>query len=142
MFGGDRERSLRVINENPTTLLDRGCRFEGKLTFEGSVQINGAFRGEIFSDGILVIGEGAEVEGKIEVDCVSIRGKVNGTIHARTRIEMYPPAEVYGDITAPALVVQEGAVFDGNCSMGRKQAADVAGYVENNDNVFDFSVQE
>lgn len=139
MFGGDRERSLRVINENPTTLLDRGCRFEGKLTFEGSVQINGSFRGEIFSDGILVIGEGAEVEGKIEVDCVSIRGKVNGTIHARTRIEMYPPAEVYGDITAPALIVQEGAVFDGNCSMGRKQIAD---YSETNDNVFDFSVQE
>ena len=50
MFG-DRERSLRVVDENPTTLLDRGCRFEGKLTFEGSVQINGVFRGEIFSDG-------------------------------------------------------------------------------------------
>ena len=139
MFG-DRERSLRVVDENPTTLLDRGCRFEGKLTFEGSVQINGVFRGEIFSDGYLVIGEGAEIEGKIEVDCVSIRGKVNGTIQAKTRIEMYPPAEVFGDITAPALIVQEGAVFDGNCSVGRKAAAGEFEVPSNN--VFDFSVQE
>lgn len=139
MFG-DKERSLRVIDENPTTLLDRGCRFEGKLTFEGSVQINGVFRGEIFSEGYLVIGEGAEIEGKIEVDCVSIRGKVNGTIQARSRIEMYPPAEVYGDITAPALIVQEGAIFDGNCSMGQRKAVEYE--VPSTNNVFDFSVQE
>ncbi|MFO1518195.1 MAG: polymer-forming cytoskeletal protein [bacterium] len=120
MFG-EKERNLRVIEQNPTTLLDRGCQFEGKLTFEGSVQINGKFRGEIFSDGTLVIGEGAEVEGKIEIDSVIISGQVNGTIHAKRKIEMHPPAFVQADIITQALVVQDGAVFEGNCSMGKRQ---------------------
>lgn len=119
MFG-ERERPLRVIEQNPTTLLDRGCQFEGKLTFEGSVQINGRFRGEIFSDGHLVIGEGAEVEGKIEIDSVQISGNMVGTIQAKRKIEMLPPACVRGDITTVSLVVQEGAQFEGNCSMGKR----------------------
>jgi cytoskeletal protein CcmA (bactofilin family) len=119
MFG-EKERPLRMLEQNTTTLLDRGCQFEGKLTFEGNVQINGKFRGEIFSDGTLVIGEGADVEGTIEIDTVVISGQVNGTIHAKRKIEMNPPAIVRGDITAPALVIQEGAFFEGNCSMGKK----------------------
>ncbi len=121
MFG-EKERSLRVIEQNPTTLLDQGCQFEGKLTFEGSVQINGKFRGEIFSDGTLVIGDGADVEGKIEIDTIIISGHLRGTIVAKSKIEMLPPASVKADISTPALAVQEGAVFEGNCSMGKKNA--------------------
>ena len=120
MFG-EKERPLRVVDQNPTTLLDRGCQFEGKLTFEGSVQINGKFRGEIFSEGTLVIGEGADIVGKIEIDTVLISGQVNGTIHAKRKIEMLPPAVVRADIVTSSLVVEEGAVFEGNCSMGKQE---------------------
>ena len=120
MFG-EKERSLRVIDQEPTTLLDRGCQFEGKLTFEGSVQINGRFRGEIFSEGTLIIGEGADVEGKIEIDTVLISGQVNGTIVAKHKIEMRPPAVVRANITTNGLAVEEGAVFEGNCSMGKRE---------------------
>ncbi|HCU23662.1 MAG TPA: hypothetical protein DF383_01495 [Deltaproteobacteria bacterium] len=101
------------------TLLDKGAEFEGKLTFEGKVQINGKFRGEIFSSGTLLIGEGAEVEAKIEIDTIIIQGHVIGNILAKRRIEMHPPAVVKGDIVSPGLVVSEGAVFEGSCSMGR-----------------------
>lgn len=118
MFG-DRERSLKLIDSNPNTLLDQGCQFEGKLTFEGSVQINGRFKGEIFSEGTLIIGDGGEVEGRIEIDTVVISGKVIGTIRAKKKIEMSAPAWVQGDISAPALVIHEGAIFQGNCSMGK-----------------------
>jgi len=118
MFG-EKERSLRVVDQEPTTVLDRGCQFEGKLTFEGSVQINGKFRGEIFSEGVLIIGEGADVEGKIEIDTVLISGQVNGTIVAKHKIEMHPPAVVRADITTNGLAVEEGAVFEGNCTMGK-----------------------
>ena len=121
MFG-EKERPLRVVDQNPTTLLDRGCHFEGKLTFEGSVQINGKFRGEIFSEGTLVIGEGADVAGKIDIDTVVISGQVNGSLHAKRKIEMLPPAIVRADIVTSSLVVEEGAVFEGNCSMGKQEA--------------------
>ena len=70
MFG---ERLLKNSEEEEiTTLLDQGAQFEGKLTFDGSVQINGKFRGEIFSNGHLFIGEGADVEATIEVNSISI----------------------------------------------------------------------
>lgn len=119
MFG-EKERTLRILDQEPTTILDKGCQFEGKLTFEGSVQINGRFNGEIFSEGFLIIGEGAEVEGKIEVSDILIKGKVRGSICADQRIEMQSPAFVRGDIQAPALAIQEGVLFEGNCTMGKK----------------------
>jgi cytoskeletal protein CcmA (bactofilin family) len=119
MFG-DKDRALKLVSEDVETVLDKGAEFEGKLTFEGKVQINGKFRGEIFSEGVLLIGEGAQVDARIEIDTIIIQGNVTGNILARTRIEMHPPAVVKGDIVSPGLVVSEGAVFEGNCSMGRE----------------------
>ncbi|MBI2067159.1 MAG: polymer-forming cytoskeletal protein [Deltaproteobacteria bacterium] len=101
-------------------LLERGCEFEGKLTFEGTVRINGKFTGEIFSEGTLIIGEGAVVDGKIEVGNIMIHGEANGSIKATDRIEMHAPAVVQSDITAQTLVIDEGVVFEGSCSMGKK----------------------
>lgn len=124
MFG-DKDRALKLVSEEAMTVLDKGAEFEGKLTFEGKVQINGKFRGEVFSDGTLVIGEGAEVDAKIEIDTVIIQGQVTGNIVAKRRIEMHPPAVVKGDIVSPGLVVSEGAVFEGNCSMGREASGRV-----------------
>ncbi len=118
MFG-EKERALKLMSEEPMTLLDSDAQFEGKLTFEGRVQINGKFRGEIFSEGILIIGEGAEVDASIEIDTVIIHGRVNGSICATKRIEMHPPAVVKGDIASPGLVISEGALFEGTCAMGR-----------------------
>lgn len=118
MFG-EKERSLKLLDGQPMTLLNQDAQFEGKLTFEGKVQINGKFRGEIFSEGTLIIGEGAEVDGQIDIDTVLIQGRVNGTIQAKTRIEMHPPAVVKGDIASPSLVISDGAIFEGSCSMGR-----------------------
>src|SRR5262249_46957877 len=111
MFG-EKDRALKLVSEGATTILEKGAEFEGKLTFEGKVQINGKFRGEIFSEGILMIGEGAEVDARIEIDTVIIQGHVTGNIQAKSRIEMHPPAIVKGDIVSPGLVVSEGAVFE------------------------------
>lgn len=119
MFG-EKERSLKLIDGETMTLLDKDAQFEGKLTFEGKVQINGRFRGEIFSEGTLVIGEGAEVDANIEIHTVIIQGQVNGQIQAKSLIEMHPPAVVKGEISSPNLVISEGAIFEGSCSMGRE----------------------
>ncbi|MBI4373833.1 MAG: polymer-forming cytoskeletal protein [Deltaproteobacteria bacterium] len=100
-------------------LLEKGCEFEGKLTFEGTVRINGKFTGEIFSEGTLVVGEGALVDGKIDVGSIMIHGEVSGSIQAVDRIEMHAPAVVKCDIRAQTLVIDEGVVFEGSCSMGK-----------------------
>jgi len=61
------------------------------------------------------------VAGKIEIDTAVISGQVNGTLHAKRKIEMLPPAVVRADIVTSSLVVEEGAVFEGNCSMGKQE---------------------
>jgi cytoskeletal protein CcmA (bactofilin family) len=99
------------------TLLGRGSEFEGKLTFEGTVRIDGKLSGEIFSDDVLVVGEGAEVRANIEIGEIIVQGTVIGNIHAKRAIELHAPGRVKGDITAPSLQIDKGVIFEGRCYM-------------------------
>tara|TARA_B100001248_G_scaffold262718_2_gene261467 strand:+ start:13646 stop:14005 length:360 start_codon:yes stop_codon:yes gene_type:complete len=96
-----------------TAILDKGARFEGQLSFEGTVRIGGRFKGEIFTKDTLVISEEAEVEGQIEADTVIISGYVQGHIFARRKVLMYPPATFKGTVTTPSLKIDEGVLFEG-----------------------------
>jgi len=100
-------------------LLGKGSQFEGKLVFEGTVRIDGKFKGEIHSQGKLVVGENGEIEGELWVDSAVISGKVNGNLNAKSRIELQPQAKILGNINTPLLIVQEGAIFEGNCQMSK-----------------------
>lgn len=119
MFG---QKEMESNGHRVNALLEQGCEFEGKLTFEGTVRVNGCFKGEIFSEGTLVVGEGAVLEAQIEVGCIIINGKVAGSIDAKDRIEMKSSAEVRGDIRARTLIIEEGVLFEGNCKMGEARA--------------------
>lgn len=98
-------------------LLGRGSEFEGKLAFEGTVRIDGKFSGEVQSDGTLIIGEGAKVKAEVMVDTVIVQGDMVGNIRAKTGVELHAPGRLKGNIQTASLVVQKGAVFDGNCVM-------------------------
>jgi cytoskeletal protein CcmA (bactofilin family) len=100
-----------------TTLLGRGATFEGKLTFEGTVRIDGRFKGEVFSDDVLVIGDGAHVEATIDVGEVIIQGTVVGNITAKRAIEIHAPGKVKGDLHTPALQIDKGVIFEGRSFM-------------------------
>lgn len=98
--------------------LGRGSRIEGKLAFEGSVQIDGQVDGEISAQDTVTVGEGAEVTAQISANTIIVQGRVAGDLTARKRIEMKGPAVVTGNITTPSLVISEGVVFEGRCTMG------------------------
>ena len=100
-----------------TTLLGRGATFEGKLTFDGTVRIDGRFKGEVFSDDVLVIGEGAQVEAEIEVGEIIIQGVVVGNITAKRSIEIHAPGRVKGDLHTPTLQIDKGVIFEGRSFM-------------------------
>ena len=100
-----------------TTLLGRGAVFEGKLTFEGTVRIDGRFKGEVFSDDVLVIGDGAIVEAQIDVGEVIIQGTVVGNITAKRSIEIHAPGRVKGDLHTPSLQIDKGVIFEGRSFM-------------------------
>src|SRR3954471_6674785 len=100
-----------------TTLLGRGATFEGKLTFEGTVRIDGRFKGEVFTEDTLVIGEGALVEAEIDVGEVIIQGTVVGNVKAKRSIEIHAPGRVKGDLHTPSLQVDKGVIFEGSSFM-------------------------
>ena len=97
--------------------LDRGSKITGQISFEGSALIDGEIDGEINAKGSLTIGESAVVTAQIRAASVSVAGKVSGDIVATQRIEIGPSGKVSGNITAPALSVQDGALFEGHCSI-------------------------
>lgn len=97
--------------------LDRGTKISGKISFEGPARVDGEVDGEINAKDSLVIGETAVITAHIRAGSVSVAGKVSGDIVATQRIEIRPSAKVSGNITAPVLAVQEGALFEGHCSM-------------------------
>jgi cytoskeletal protein CcmA (bactofilin family) len=107
--------------------LYKGSRVSGQLSFQGPARIDGIVDGEIQCQATLTIGEGAEVRAKISGQVVVIRGKVEGNITAKEKVELLAPARLIGNIKAPRLVITEGVVFDGDCSMGvAKQMSRVA----------------
>ena len=99
------------------TLLGPGSFFDGKLTFEGTVRIDGKLAGEIFSNDVLVIGEGAEVTAEIDVGVLIVEGNVNGNIRGKRAVELHAPARVRGNIETPSLFIDKGVVFEGQCRM-------------------------
>jgi cytoskeletal protein CcmA (bactofilin family) len=98
-------------------LIGNGTRFEGKLESAGDIRIDGRFNGEISVNGTLSIGEGGLVEADIHAPFVVIGGRFRGNIIAEKRVEILPPANVCGEIEAPSVIMQDGAIFEGNCRM-------------------------
>ena len=95
---------------------------EGNLVFEGTLFMNGHVKGAIESRaGSVVIGEDAVIHADILVRNATVNGEVNGTVRATERIELNPPARMYGDLTAPIVVIHEGVIFEGNCTIKPKE---------------------
>jgi cytoskeletal protein CcmA (bactofilin family) len=98
--------------------LYKGSRVSGQLSFQGAARIDGTVDGDIHCQGTLTIGESAEVRAKISGQTVVIQGKVEGNVTAKERVELLAPARLVGNVNSPRLVIAEGVVFDGDCSMG------------------------
>ena len=86
-------------------------KFTGELTFEGKID------GEIQTEGTLNLGDSASVNGNINAQTVIVRGKVNGNIVAKDKIEIKTKAELFGDIRASKLAVEEGVTFVGKAEV-------------------------
>ena len=100
------------------SLLGQGSEFSGKLTFLGTVRIEGRIDGEIFSDDTLVVASGGEVSGNIEVGTLIITGGVvKANVKAKKSVEIHPGGRLTGEVTSPVFQIERGAVFQGTSSM-------------------------
>ena len=107
-------------------LIAAGTVFEGKLRTPGSIRIDGKIVGEVSATQGISIGNSGEIEGNVSAKNVTIGGRIKGAILAQEKLVLESKAIVHGDIRAARLVIDEGAVFDGNCKMAEaKPSANV-----------------
>jgi cytoskeletal protein CcmA (bactofilin family) len=117
---GDGRWSLGRIG----AFLDEDSEIEGKYTCNGTVMLEAKIHGEITSRDTLIIGAKGSVHATVRGVTVVVRGELVGRVTASERVELKAGARVTGDIEAPVIVVEEGAMLDGHCRMGKARAAD------------------
>jgi cytoskeletal protein CcmA (bactofilin family) len=100
------------------TFLGKGAEFTGKLSFDGSVRIDGKFNGEIQTQGTLIIGEGARTEAEVNAGTVIIQGALSGGVKASQAVELTRTANARIRVETPALSMEKGCFFEGSCKMG------------------------
>lgn len=106
------------------TVIGAGTEFVGDLRTKDTTRIDGTIRGNIQSEGMVVIGTNGQVEGNINAVEVSIAGMIRGDMTAQNRIEILSSAHIEGNITTKSLCIDEHAVFQGVCNMNRMEDAD------------------
>src|SRR2546421_9431690 len=113
------ESLARDIKEGTLTgFVGNGTTLTGEASFKGMLRVDGTLSGNVRSeDGTLIVSTNGRVEANVEVAVAQIYGTVQGDITASKRIEMGRVAEVTGNIQTPALVIENGALFEGSCRM-------------------------
>ncbi len=106
-----------MAKDEINAFLGAGTNYHGKLNFRGAVRIDGNFQGEVESDGTLVVGQEAVVEGIVRVGQLVLSGKIRGEVVARDKVVLHKSADLHGNLRAPVLVVEEGAILEGNLTM-------------------------
>lgn len=110
------EDRKREIDENKMTgFFDKDTHIEGDLSFKGSFRIDGSFKGTIDSESTLIVGENGKVEAEIKVGYIVVNGEIKGNIQAKEKVEINSTGRVIGSVTAPKLVVEEGAYLETSC---------------------------
>jgi cytoskeletal protein CcmA (bactofilin family) len=104
-------------SEEPT-VISKGVKIEGKLSCSGNIRLDGEVQGDISSEGVVIIGENGKVNGQIIADSITIGGRVAGTLRAKDKVVLEAKANLKGDIITKLMMVEAGAIFNGNTKMG------------------------
>ncbi len=115
----DSESMARDIKEGRLSgFVGHGTVLTGETNFQAMLRVDGQLIGSISSEsGTLIIGTQGQVDANISVSSAQVNGTVNGDIVATERIQLGRTAKVVGNIMAPRLTIEEGAIFEGSCTM-------------------------
>lgn len=102
------------------TVISKGAIFDGKIKSADSVRIDGQMTGEVVSDATIEVGESGVVQGNLTAKHVITAGRIRGAISAAEKVELKGTSRLDGDLVTVRLVIEDGAQFEGMCSMGGK----------------------
>ena len=117
------------------TIVGKGTVVEGDLKVKNSLRIDGIVKGNVNTTDTIIVGKDGEVEGRIRAKHLLLGGKVKGNVFASGRVFLESTASVFGDIKAVRLVVDEGAIFDGKCTMNESEKTEEMKMPETNQNL-------
>jgi cytoskeletal protein CcmA (bactofilin family) len=109
-----------MADDGEVTVLGQGASLEGNIVSAGSLRIDGKVKGQINADGDIVISPQSSVEADIKAENATVAGKFKGNIIVKGRAELARGGRVDGNITCKTLVVQEGAIFQGQSLMDQE----------------------
>lgn len=104
-------------------VLSSDVEIKGNLKFSGELTLEGKLEGEVTTDGVLHLGETGSVNGNLNVNSIVVRGKINGNVSAKDKVEIKSKAEVFGDVRAAKLVIEEGVTFVGKTEVNPNKVA-------------------
>ncbi len=110
-------RNNSAADQTSISVIDHGCEIEGRLTFGGTLILNGKFQGEVVSSDTLIVGEAGDLQADVRVGVAIVSGQISGQITARQRVELRGNARIRGDIVTPTLILEKGVIFNGHCKM-------------------------
>ena len=116
------EIAIEAEDDECNGRIGKGSRLSGKLSFEGSVRVYGEVEGEIEAGEAVIVRRGGRVSAEVRANEVVIEGEVKADVQARERVEIGATGRLNGHVVAPCLVIHEGAIFEGTCSMGSADA--------------------
>jgi cytoskeletal protein CcmA (bactofilin family) len=99
------------------TVIGEEASLRGSYNSKHSIRVDGEIYGNVTSEDGVIVGDKGMIRGNLTGKSILISGKVKGNIRASQRLEIQSSAEVEGDISAPVIVIEDGATFDGNCQM-------------------------
>lgn len=105
------------VSEKIDTLVGKNTVFEGTLHADGTVRIDGEFKGDVHIKGNIIIGKEGAVLGNITANNVIVCGCVNGNVTSSNQLKIHSLGKVFGDILVSNFIIEEKAVFEGNCKM-------------------------
>lgn len=111
-------------NDSAAGLIGKGVEISGDIVFTGVLRVEGRVTGSLVSEsGTLMVEQAARVEARVDVGICIISGIVEGNLSAKSRVEVHKTARVRGDLTTPVLLVEEGAVVNGNVGMASQASS-------------------
>lgn len=113
-------------NATAKNVLSADVEIKGNIKFSGELTLDGKLDGEIQTEGILHLGDSAVINGNIAAQSVIVRGKVHGNINAKEKIEIKSKAELFGDIRASKLVIEEGVTYVGKTEVNPNKVSPTA----------------
>jgi cytoskeletal protein CcmA (bactofilin family) len=117
------ERENMNANNNSKNVLNSDVELKGTLKFTGDLTFDGKLDGDINSEGMLNLGDNAVIKGNIDVGTVVVRGKINGNVIAKEKIDIKAKTELFGDVRSAKLVIEEGVTFVGKTEVNPNKVA-------------------